>query len=253
MASGMTMTGACPPSASCTAYGVGTATFWAPKIYSETRKTGTVTVVHIVNTVAGSTSISTIANNVPPGFTPPPTNFGGTRTARATYERFGSNSTTTVTYPTPFVDMPDTYSVVGDYQLNSPSDGTKKCVLNAYKAFDIPVNWQPKWAVNDPEWDLDESGYDPKDELGWSFSYLGSSKLVGSYVIHQLVDLIPDDNPDMPHSVVKACKTPDYVSPAAVTAVPNWKVIGVKSISYEGSSPTAARRAAENLGNETLT
>lgn len=89
-----TSTGACLATPTCTAYGLGAYTYWAPKVYSETKKTGTVVVVQIINTVSNTTRISTVAKNVPPGFVPPPTNFEGTRTAKATYEHHGSNLTT---------------------------------------------------------------------------------------------------------------------------------------------------------------
>lgn len=71
-------------------------TYWAPKSYSVTTKTGTVVVVHIINTVSNTTRISTIAKDVPPGFVPPPTNSGGTRTSKATYKRGGTWLTTSV-------------------------------------------------------------------------------------------------------------------------------------------------------------
>jgi len=54
-----------------------------------------------------------------------------------------------------------------------------------------------------------------------------------------LIDVIPDDNPDMPHSVARAC-VPDLVpQPYAVEAIPNWKVVGSKSVTYEGTTATA--------------
>lgn len=91
-----TMTGSCSGTPSCSAIGTGDITYWAPKFYSVTTKTGTVVVVHIINTVSNTTRISTIAKDVPPVFVPPPTNFGGTRTSKATYERGGTLLTTAV-------------------------------------------------------------------------------------------------------------------------------------------------------------
>ena len=96
MASVTTMTGACSASPSCTALGTGNFTYWAPKWYYQTSKTGTVVVIQIINTVSNTTRISTIAKNVPLGFMPPPTNFEGTRTTKATYKRGGSWLTTAV-------------------------------------------------------------------------------------------------------------------------------------------------------------
>lgn len=91
-----TITGSCSGTPSCSAIGTGDITYWAPKFYSVTTKTGTVVVVHIINTVSNTTRISTIAKDVPPGFVPPPTNFGETCTSKATYERGGTLLTTAV-------------------------------------------------------------------------------------------------------------------------------------------------------------
>ena len=103
---------------------------------------------------------------------------------------------------------------------------------NADKVYDISISWQPNWRFNDAKWNLSKD-YDPQDSLGWSYSYLESSNHTAAKIIHELIDVLPDDNPDMPHSVVKACRTPGYVSPYVMTAIPNWKVVGQKSIIYE--------------------
>ncbi|KAK0627903.1 hypothetical protein B0T14DRAFT_563668 [Immersiella caudata] len=224
-------------------------THWAPKYYAQTTSTGTVVVIHIINTDVGTTRISTIAKNVPPGFVPPPTNFGGTRTATATYTRHGREQTTGVTYPTPFLKLPDAYTVSGDYDLGSPSATSQslRCVRKANQAYNIPVNWQPAWNPNHPTWNLTQMDYDPTDELGWSYSYLETSNYTSLYNIQELIDVIPDDNPNMPHSVVKAC-VPDLVpQPYAIEANPNWKVVGSKSVRYEGTTPTLGARAMDEV------
>lgn len=53
-----------------------------------------------------------------------------------------------------------------------------------------------------------------------------------------LIGILPDDNPDMPHSVVLGCKAESPDGPYAITANPNWKVVGRKSVVYEGKTPT---------------
>jgi hypothetical protein len=234
-----TAIGPCSHIPTCSAHGTGTFTAWAEKLYSQTTKTGTVVVIHIINTVASTTRISTIAKNVPPGFVPPPTNFGGTRTATATYTRHGSKLTTGVTYPTPFLVLPDAYTIRGDYQLGSSGSRNQKCVRNADQAYNIPTNLQPVWRPNDAKWNLSEF-YDPADELGWSYSYLETTDFMFLNDMKQLIDIIPDNNPEMPHSVVKGC-IPDLLpAPYAVIANPNWKVVGSKSVSYEGTRPATA-------------
>jgi len=49
----------------------------------------------------------------------------------------------------------------------------------------------------------------------------------------------------MPHSVIKACVPDDVPQPYAVEANPNWKVVGSKSVRYEGT--TAATVAARDI------
>jgi len=139
--------------------------------------------------------------------------------------------------------MPDNYTIIGDYQIASPS-GSKKCVRNVNQVFDIPINWQPVWRLNDPKFNLSQF-YDPNDELGWSYSYLETSNHTRTYNIKELIDVIPDDNPDMPHSVVKGCNPQTPPQPYAITANPNWKVVGSKSVIYEGNTPATVTKVAE--------
>jgi len=139
--------------------------------------------------------------------------------------------------------MPDNYTIIGDYQIASPS-GSKKCVRNVNQVFDIPINWQPVWRLNDPKFNLSQF-YDPNDELGWSYSYLETSNQTRTYNIKELIDVIPDDNPDMPHSVVKGCNPQTPPQPYAITANPNWKVVGSKSVIYEGNTPATVTKVAE--------
>lgn len=61
-----------------------------------------------------------------------------------------------------------------------------------------------------------------------------------------MIDLLPDDNPELPHSVAKKCKPGSIASPAVAKAEANWKVVAHTSVRYEGgnakavSSPTGS-------------
>jgi hypothetical protein len=90
------MTGTCGPGAFCNVSGIAQLTMWAQKVFDTKDLTGTVVVVSIINTVSNTTRITTIAEEVPAGFTPPPTNSAGTRIASITYSHQGKLWTTTV-------------------------------------------------------------------------------------------------------------------------------------------------------------
>lgn len=62
--------------------------------------------------------------------------------------------------------------------------------------------------------------FDPKDPLGWGYSYLESSNLTTTEPIKGLIDVIPDDNPNMPHEVVKSCKPENPPQPYVITPTP---------------------------------
>jgi hypothetical protein len=96
MASVTTSPGTCRPGAVCTADGTAVVAYWVPKVYTASEKTGTMMVVQVINTVLNTTSISTIGEHLPPGYTPPPTNAGGTRIANVTYKHHGTLLTTTL-------------------------------------------------------------------------------------------------------------------------------------------------------------
>ncbi|KAK1757961.1 hypothetical protein QBC47DRAFT_398861 [Echria macrotheca] len=143
-----------------------------------------------------------------------------------------------VAYPTPFLHLPDNYTIIGDYQLAdaSPSDkknATFKCVINANQTYNIPNNLQPAWQLDDPKWNL--SRYlDEKDPLGWGYSFMETSNWTSDNPIKDLIDVLPDDNPDMPHSIVKGCQPDNPPQPYVITYNPNWRVVGSTSIVYEG-------------------
>jgi len=65
---------------------------WAPMYLTTTIVAATV--IQVINTVAHTTSLTTIHNKIPAGYTiPTETNAQGTRTAQIAYTRFGSTLT----------------------------------------------------------------------------------------------------------------------------------------------------------------
>lgn len=94
-------------SPSCAITGTAYMEYWAPKGFTVTT-TGTITVLKIINTISNTTRYSTKYSDdqIPPGFTPPPTNSAGTRIAPVTYSSAGGTHTTTLTYPTPHLPNP---------------------------------------------------------------------------------------------------------------------------------------------------
>ena len=133
--------------------------------------------------------------------------------------------------------MPTAYTIKGDYQLGP------KCVRDASQAYAIPINLQPRWRFGDPAWDL-SGDYDLADDLGWSWTYLDTTNNTSPANITRLIGILPDDNPDMPHSVVLGCKAENPRQPYAITVNPNWKVVGLKSVVYEGKASTTAATVA---------
>lgn len=136
------------------------------------------------------------------------------------------------TYPTPFLQFDNTFTIAGTYQLSD------KCIVanNPNKTFPILPNPQPAFAFNDPKWNL-SLYFDTNDPLGWSHSWSGGkdgNSVIARTHILSLIDLLPDDNPEMPHSVAKKCKAAPFGSPAVAVALPNWKVVAHTSVVYEG-------------------
>jgi len=81
---------------------------WVPISFNTTITAATV--IAIVNTVANTTRYSTKYNDLPPGYTLPPTNDAGTQTTTIskTYNH-NSTFTTTLAYPTAYQDYPTSY------------------------------------------------------------------------------------------------------------------------------------------------
>lgn len=139
--------------------------------------------------------------------------------------------------------MPTAYTIEGDYQLGS------KCVQDANQAYPIPTNLQPNWRFGDATWNL-SMNYDPADDLGWSWTYLGTTNHTRTFNMKEMINVLPDDNPDMPHSVVLGCQPQIPPQPYMLTANPYWKVVGRKSIAYEGQTPTTAVAGAAKQNAE---
>jgi hypothetical protein len=116
-------------------------------------------------------------------------------------------------------------------------------VRNANQTFQIPLAYQPDWKDN-TKWDASE-GLDKDDPLGWGYSFLESSNISLGFTIDDVIDVVPDTNPDMPNSVVQSCNPPSIPQPAVVSYNPNWKVIGKTSVVYEGDSGHEHTKAAD--------
>ncbi|KAK0750581.1 hypothetical protein B0T18DRAFT_446157 [Schizothecium vesticola] len=188
-------------SPSCAVTGRANMEYWASKAFSRYTTTGTVTVLKIINTVSNKTRFSTkyADDQIPPGFTPPPTNAAGTRTAPLTYTFSGTTHTTTITYPTPHLHLPPSYLLTGSYPLSG------LCVLNANRTVPLPY-LQPPWSFSpSSKWDLTPH-LDPSDPLGWGYVWDDPETRLGLEMgITEVLDLFPDDDPELPHAVVRGC------------------------------------------------
>lgn len=120
------------------------------------------TVVTVYNTVASTSRVTTIFNDqFPANATVPKVNSDGTRVEIITYTRFGTASTATVTYPTPFFDWPDWYGVGGAYTIThtignatsteciagDPLTGYAQVITNAETPMYLTDNPQPTDAL----------------------------------------------------------------------------------------------------------
>ncbi|KAK3903287.1 hypothetical protein C8A05DRAFT_32980 [Staphylotrichum tortipilum] len=229
---GLTTAGPCPPKAMCTVVGGGQLHHWVAKTWVEQPKTtGTVVVVQIVNTVLGTTRFSTIQENVPSAFVPPLTNAAGTKIAKTTYVRRGTTLTATLTYPTPRLFFDETFRIQGDYLLRGTSGS--RCVIGANQTWDMLAEPQPSWGYG-TKWDLSED-FDPSDPLGWNHGFNEGSADSNPVGMDDLIDLLPDDNPSMPHSVVKSCSYENLVAPYVLKPESNWRVVARTSVIYEGN------------------
>lgn len=54
----------------------------------------------------------------------------------------------------------------------------------------------------------------------------------------ELIDVLPDDNRDMPHEVAKKCEPDLPPQPYAISYNPNWRVVGSTLVVYEGGGET---------------
>ncbi|KAF2005759.1 hypothetical protein P154DRAFT_386293, partial [Amniculicola lignicola CBS 123094] len=79
----------------------------------------------IVNTVRNTTRTSMVFNDLPSGFTLPPTNDAGTQTTKVTFTISGKPQTTDVAFPTVFIEGDDQYTWEG--VLSTTSSGAPTC------------------------------------------------------------------------------------------------------------------------------
>lgn len=70
------------------------------------------------------------------------------------------------------------------------------------------------------------------------------------YVIGDVIEVLPDDNPEMPHSVVKSCTSEGPPQPAAISANPNWRVVAHTSVIYESHAAGDAAPTATPSGKK---
>ena len=120
----------------------------------------------------------------------------------------------------------------------SKPNGSQTCIVGGEQIFPIPTNYQPPWSPNDPTWDPTKY-LDPDDPLGWGYSFMEDAELSTYLNIGDVIDLLPDDNEEMPHSVVKSCTSKVPVQPAAVSPNSNWRVVAQTSVVYEGDEEEA--------------
>lgn len=223
-------------SPSCAVTGTAYMEYWAPKGFTVTT-TGTITVLKIINTISNTTRYSTkyADDQIPPGFTPPPTNSAGTRISPLTYTLSGTTRTTTLAYPTPHLHLPPTYHLTGSYPVFS------SCVLNANLTIPIPYV-QPPWSFSPAsKWDLTPY-LDPTDPLGWGFVWNDPGTRRGLAMgITEVLELFPDDDPELPHAVVRGCRGENLPQPYAVKAEEGWRVVGVEETVLEGGEETTGR------------
>jgi len=85
--------------------------------------------------------------------------------------------------------------------------------------------------------------------VGYSYGLRNETSYSEAVAIVDLIGLLPDDNPNMPHSVVKTCKKGDLASPYVVQANPNWKVVAHTSVVYEGGDAKAAASSTASGGS----
>lgn len=50
----------------------------------------------------------------------------------------------------------------------------------------------------------------------------------------ELINVLPDDVPDLPHDVVRGCEPEQPPQPYAIDYNPNWRVVGSTMVVYEG-------------------
>ncbi|EEP79553.1 predicted protein [Uncinocarpus reesii 1704] len=189
---------------------------WYPHMFSSTIVAATV--VKIVNTVAGTTRTSTIYNDLPSGYTLPPTNEDGTQVATVTYSQQGSTKTTVLAFPTSFRSWADGYTFQG--VLPTEKDGETTCMSAEEPSF-VPFPSFPQSAVT--ETPTHTAGPDPKGLL-FKFTSLdeGANQYVTAYS-----DL----------AAFQECSISKY--PLPLVAEPTVRFLSQTVTSFEGAEATS--------------
>lgn len=68
--------------------------------------------------------------------------------------------------------------------------------------------------------------------------------------IAEVLELFPDDDPELPHAVVRGCKVGNLPQPYAVKAQEEWRVVGVEETVLEGGTGTAGSGAETGSGGD---
>ncbi|KAK3080978.1 hypothetical protein LTS18_011319 [Coniosporium uncinatum] len=115
---------------------------WVPISFNTTITAATV--IAIVNTVANTTRYSTKYNDLPPGYTLPPTNDAGTQTTTIskTYNH-NSTFTTTLAYPTAYQDYPTSYHWGGTLPTTA-ANGSQICSRGGPQDFPSHPQFSPQ-------------------------------------------------------------------------------------------------------------
>ncbi|KAK4448933.1 hypothetical protein QBC34DRAFT_380782 [Podospora aff. communis PSN243] len=211
-------------SASCHVLGALTVMNWRPRksytLDEETKsfdenKTGTIYVITVINTIERKTTVITSQTGVYDGYTPPLTNSHGTMMEVYTYTFRGQVKETTIAYPTPFFEWPDSYGV------QRFSDDTGECV-GANSTVDITVEPQPHGPFS----------VDTKDPLGWGKAF--GLDMMGGKIFQTNIGLLPDPTL-VPHAEIKTCRpSPNTAADFLAYFRGSWKVVAVPSTVLEG-------------------
>ncbi|KAK0622480.1 hypothetical protein B0T14DRAFT_563928 [Immersiella caudata] len=199
-------------------------------------KTGTVYFITIINTVENKTSVTTSNKGVWAGYTPPLTDPDGTLVNLHTYTFKGQERTATVTYPTPFLEWPDSYGV------ERFSDDSGDCIdpdRPSNITVNVTVNPQPS----------ERFLIDPDDPLGWAYTL--APGISGGSALRSNLHWMPDPT-SAPHAEVTSCNAShNYAFDFFAYFQGSWKVVAVPSTILEGEDGGKVTAGATSGSKET--